>query len=199
MTRDDFAQDVPRETLAQFDAYAALLVEWQGRMNLVGPATLPDVWSRHFDDSAQLVPLAAEGPWLDIGAGAGFPGLVAAILGAGPVHLVESTAKKCAFLHAVIEALGLGDRALVHQVRVEALPVFGVATIAARACAPLSRLFEWGQRFARPDTRWLLPKGATHAAEIASARLAWAFDYELVPSRTEPAARIVVATNVRRR
>src|SRR3712207_5976940 len=98
--RDIFARefDVSRETLAKLDRYAALLADWQSRMNLVGPSTLPHVWERHFRDSAQLIELAprlGHRPiWLDIGAGAGFPGIVLALLGAGDIHLVESIAKK---------------------------------------------------------------------------------------------------------
>lgn len=196
--RERFAThfDVSRETLAKFDVYAALLVDWQARMNLVGPATLVQVWHRHFADSAQLSKLGAA-PWIDLGAGAGFPGLVLALLGDGPVTLVEATAKKADFLRAVIDATGAA--ASVCQARIEALPAAETATIAARACAPLVQLFEWGLRFAGPATRWVLPKGARVAEEIAVARKFFAFDAELIPSLTDPHARIVVATNVRPR
>lgn len=189
---------VSRETLLRFDRYAALLDEWQERMNLVGAATLPEIWTRHFADSAQLVELAKPGSWLDIGAGAGFPGLVAALLGAGPVHLVESTAKKARFLETVAAELALKE-VTVHSARVEAMPAFPVATITARACAPLARLFEWGSRFAQADTTWLLPKGESVEDELADARRSFAFHVKQVPSRTDPRGRIVVATDVRRR
>ena len=191
--------DVSRETMAAFDHYAALLTDWQTRMNLVGRATVPDIWTRHFADSAQLAVLAAPGSWLDIGAGAGFPGVVVALLGAGPVHLVESIEKKCAFLRAVVAALGLGERVIVHRSRIEALAGIRVATITARACAGLPQLFDWGLRFSGPETRWLLPKGASAAQEVVSARQSFVFDAELLASRTDPAARIVVAHDVRRR
>ncbi len=187
---------VPRETMAKFDAYAALLADWQTRMNLVGPATLPAVWSRHFADSAQLVRLAAPGSWLDIGAGAGFPGLVAGLLGAGPVHLVESIGKKARFLEFVASELAL-SQVTVHNVRVESLPAFPVANITARACAGLDQLFEWGSRFATPETRWLLPKGASVDAELAEAHRRFLFHVEQVPSLTDPRGRIVVARDVR--
>ncbi|TRW15055.1 16S rRNA (guanine(527)-N(7))-methyltransferase RsmG [Glacieibacterium frigidum] len=197
---DQFAEqfDVSRETLACFETYAAMLAEWQGRMNLVGPATLAQTWERHFADSAQLVPLGAA-PWLDLGAGAGLPGLVIALLGGGPVDLVEATGKKTEFLAAVAEATGIADQVRIHRSRIEAMPLLQPATIVARACASLSQLFDWGIRFAGPTTRWVLPKGARAADEIAEARLRFRFDHDLVPSVTDAQARIVVATNVRRR
>lgn len=190
--------DVSRETLAHFSTYAAMLADWQKRMNLVGPATLTHTWQRHFADSAQLVRLGAA-PWLDLGAGAGFPGLVIALLGGGPVDLVEATGKKTEFLEAVAEATGVSDQVRIHRARVEAMPPMQPATIVARACASLTQLFDWGVRFAGPTTRWVLPKGARAADEIAEAGASFRFDHELVPSLTDAQARIVVATNVRRR
>ncbi len=204
MTDSDAFQrrfDVPRGTLTALEGYAAQLGEWQTRLNLVGPSTLPNLWQRHFHDSAQLLPLAGLGrEWLDIGAGAGFPGLVVAIIDASArVTLVESIAKKCAFLMSVAEHAGVAGRVTVENCRVEVLPARPFDLITARACAPLDRLFEWGLRFARPDTRWLLPKGARHAEEVATARRCFAFDAELVPSETDPLARIIVAQGVKRR
>jgi 16S rRNA (guanine527-N7)-methyltransferase len=203
--RDEFAAefDVSRETLAKLDRYAALLTEWQERMNLVGPSTLPHIWDRHLRDSAQLASLAPtfghRPVWLDIGAGGGFPGLVLAILDAGDIHLVESIAKKCRFLQAVADELELGDRATIHNMRVEALPRFRADVITARACANLAQLFDWGVPFAASSTMWLLPKGASVDEEVAAARRRFSFDAELVPSRTDPQARIVVARGVRRK
>ncbi len=185
--------------MAHFDRYAALLAEWQGRMNLVGPATLPEVWTRHFADSAQLLPRVAPGPLVDMGAGAGFPGIVLALLGVAPVTLVEATRKKCAFLQAVVDELGLADRATVANARIEAMPAFAAATITARACKPLVQLFDWGLRFSTPETVWVLPKGATAAAEVADARRSFAFQADLIPSRTDAQARVVVAHRVERR
>lgn len=184
--------------MARLELYAAMLVEAQTRMNLVGPATLPELWNRHVRDSAQLAALAPAGlDWLDIGAGAGFPGLVLAILGGAPVTLVESTAKKCAFLQAVIDATLAPAR--VVNARVESLAPVRPHVITARACAPLARLLGWGLPHARPDTRWLCLKGARAADELAEARKAFAFDAELVHSLTDPAAAIVVLTGVRAR
>lgn len=194
--------NVSRETLAKLERYGELLAEWQERMNLVGPSTLPDLWQRHFRDSAQLAelsPTLGHKPiWLDIGAGGGFPGLVLAALGAGELHLVESIAKKCRFLQAVVDELRLPD-AIIHNSRVEALPRFRADVITARACANLSQLFDWGQRFAASSTLWLLPKGQAVDEELAAARQGWSFDAELVPSRTDERGRIVVARGVRRK
>ena len=189
--------DVSRETLAHFDTYAELLVEWQQRMNLVGPASLDQVWHRHFADSAQLVALG-RAPWLDLGAGAGFPGLVIALLGGGPIALVEATGKKADFLEAVVAATGLAD-VTIRRERIEAAVAPPSATIVARACASLTQLFDWGLHLAGSQTRWVLPKGARHGEEIATARTTFEFDHHLEPSLTDASARIVIASNVRRR
>ncbi len=203
MTRARFAADygVGDATMARLDAYAALLGEWQSRMNLVAASTLDDIWQRHFADSAQLAALAdatAATTWLDIGSGAGFPALVLAVLCPGTFHLVESRAKKCAFLQAAADAIGVGGRVTVHNVRIEDLAPFPADIVTARAAASLAQLFEWGLPFGH-DAHWLLPKGRSVAAEVAAAGTAFRFDHDLIPSRTDPDARIVVARNVRRR
>lgn len=201
--RDAFATDydVPRETLVQFDRYAALLAEWQSRMNLVGPSTLPAVWERHFADSAQLLALGGAGrSWLDIGAGAGFPGLVIALLDPqARLVMVESIAKKCRFLVEAVNALGIGSQVVIENRRIEALPRAKFDVITARALAALDQLFDWALPYAGSGTRWVLPKGVRVDAELAIATNRFAFDYELIPSRTDAAARIVVAKGVKRR
>lgn len=193
---------VPRETIAQLDLYAAMLVDWQARLNLVGPATIPHLWARHFLDSAQLldhVPGRAL-TWLDIGSGAGFPGLVIAILRPDiRMTLIESRAKKCVFLQAVSEACGISNRVDVCAERVEALPAIRFDVISARALAALTQLFDWGVRFAESDTLWVLPKGASVESEVADARKKFHFSVQLRPSITDPAARIVLARGVERR
>ncbi len=170
-------------------------------MNLVAPSTLPLMWERHFADSAQLAALADATPatiWLDIGSGAGFPALVLATLAPGTFHLVEATGKKCAFLAAAAVEIGVVDKVVIHHARIEQLPRFTADIVTARACAPLTRLFDWGEGFARGG-RWLLLKGKTAAAEVAAAEADFTFTCRLVPSRTDPSARIVDATDVRRR
>lgn len=201
--RDAFALDfnVSRETLEKFDAYAALLAEWQTRMNLVGPSTLGTIWQRHFTDSAQILVLAGNSrSWLDIGAGAGFPGLVIALLDSeARLTLVESIAKKCRFLDEVVRTLELQDRVAIENRRIEALPRAKFDVITARALAALDQLFDWGLPYAGSGTRWVLPKGARVDTELSIASERFAFDYTLVPSRTDASARIVVASGVKRR
>lgn len=202
MTPEAFAArfGVPRGTIEQLGRYESLLREWQGRMNLVAPSTLDQIWERHFADSAQLASLAPIGSrWLDIGAGGGFPGLVLAILGHGPVHLVESIGKKCAFLNAVVNDLNLADLAVIHRARVETVPPLKVDVITARACASLAQLFEWGLRHSAPRTIWILPKGGRHVDELREAYAAFDFEAELVPSITAEEARVIVARDVRRK
>jgi 16S rRNA (guanine527-N7)-methyltransferase len=201
--RDAFALDfnVSRETLEKFDAYAALLADWQTRMNLVGPSTLGTIWQRHFTDSAQILVLAGNGrSWLDIGAGAGFPGLVIALLDSeARLTLVESITKKCRFLDEVVRTLELQDRVAIENRRIESLPRTKFDVITARALAALDQLFDWGLPYAGSGTRWVLPKGARVDTELSIASERFAFDYTLVPSRTDAAARIVVASGVKRR
>jgi 16S rRNA (guanine527-N7)-methyltransferase len=202
-TREAFAAtfDVPRETLVKFDRYAELLAEWQQRMNLVGPSTLPQVWHRHFADSAQLLPIAGLGKsWLDIGAGAGFPGLVVALLDpSARLTLVESIAKKCRFLEEVAAQLDLQAQLTIENRRIETLPRQKVDIITARALASLEQLFDWGLPFAGSGTRWLLPKGMRFAEEIDAASRRFSFAHHLIPSQTDDQARIVVASGVQRR
>ncbi len=167
-------------------------------MNLVGPGTLPHIWDRHFADSAQLLPLAGEGKeWLDIGAGAGFPGLVIAVLDSSArLTLVESIAKKCRFLEAAAEALGVSGQVTIENCRIEALRPRRFDIITARALAALDRLFDWGLPFSDGATRWLLPKGMRWADELATAQARFRFRHQQVESLTDPAARIIVAEGV---
>jgi 16S rRNA (guanine527-N7)-methyltransferase len=202
-SREAFAAgfDVSRETMAKFDRYADLLGEWQQRMNLVGPSTLPQLWHRHFADSAQLLPLAGAGrSWLDIGAGAGFPGLVLALLDpSAKLTLVESIAKKCRFLEEVVAQLDLSAQVTIENRRIETLPRQKFDVITARALAALDQLFDWGLPFAGSGSRWLLPKGMRYAEEIEAASHRFSFAHDLIPSQTDDLARIIVATGVQRR
>jgi len=196
--------DVPRETLDRLQIYADLLDEWQMRMNLVAPSTLPVKWDRHFLDSAQLIdhiPTAGRRlDWIDLGAGAGFPALVIAILRPQVrMTMVESRQKKCAFLQHVAEQTGVADRVKIQSERIEALPEKRFDVVSARALADLSQLFDWGRRFADNRSCWLLPKGANVEAEISQARQHYEFEVDLQPSLTDPSGRIVIARSVRQR
>ena len=178
------ATNVSRETLHDLERYVALLAKWQPAINLVGPRTLADVWRRHMLDSAQLAPMAQGRRWLDLGSGAGFPGLVLAIMGVGEVHLVESDARKAAFLATV--ARETGAKAIVHAVRLEFLPAESYDVITARALAPLADLLDWSARFRGPETVCLFPKGQDIDVELTEAAKCWRLDVEKVPSRTDP-------------
>ena len=188
--------DVSRETSAKLGVLAAELQRWQAVKNLVGPATLTDVWTRHIADSLQLLQHAGTArTWLDLGSGAGFPGLVVAIGGEGrgmTVDLVESNARKCAFLRHVVRLTGAA--AGVHQTRLETvIPSFvgKVDVVSARALAPLGDLLAWTEPLLTTGTTGLFPKGRDAAAELTEAEKLWRFDVAILPSRTAPEARIL--------
>jgi 16S rRNA (guanine527-N7)-methyltransferase len=162
-------------------------------MNLVGPATIPDFWNRHAWDSAQLLQLAPEAKvWADLGAGAGFPGLVLAILLKGRegfhVHLVESMAKRCRFLSEVVAELDLP--ATVHNARAENLKL-PVDIVTARACAPLHRLLGYARPYLQAGALGLFLKGQDVAAELEDATKYWDFEADTVPSQSDDRGRIV--------
>jgi len=186
--------------IADLDRYRQLLTEWNEVMNLVGPATLPDFWNRHAWDSAQLLQLDPEAKtWADLGAGAGLPGVVLAVLGKGResfhVHLVESMAKRCRFLSEVVQALDLP--ATVHNSRAENLDL-AVDSVTARACAPLSRLLGYARPYlAKGATGWFL-KGQDVASELEEATKSWKFEAEIVPSSSDPRGQIVRVRKLRR-
>jgi 16S rRNA (guanine527-N7)-methyltransferase len=158
--------EVSRETLARLSRYEAMLRHWQKSINLVGRNTLDQVWVRHFQDSAQLAALApaTAKQWLDLGSGAGFPGLVLAILGVGHVHLTESDGRKCVFLREVIRETDAP--ATVHHGRVETLPPMRADVITARALAPLTALVPLAARHATENTVALFPKGRKSVREL---------------------------------
>ena len=224
---DDFAAvfDVSREAVARLECYAGLLRQWQRAVNLVAASTLDDIWHRHFADSAQLLALVRnERSLVDLGSGAGFPGLVLAILwadvaatsrakaeayalpgaaaaegvGLRRVRLVESNARKCAFLAEVVARTGIGARIAVDilSIRGEAAAtqatLRGAEVISARAVAPLARLLGLAAPLFSPGTVGVFLKGRDAAAELEIAQQMWNFQVELLPSRTEADGHIVV-------
>ncbi len=204
MTPEQFQYktDVSRETLALFREWYNLLSRWNKRINLVAPSTLHDFWLRHALDSWQLVALLPEGTRavLDMGAGAGFPGLALAIgLKNKPgVHiaLAESNGKKCAFLRTVIRELSLPATAL--QVRVEALPGQQYDIITARAFAPLPKLLAYSQPYWGANTTAIFPKGESWQSEVDAARKTHSFGLSTKDSQTNDAAKILCITNLQR-
>lgn len=186
---------VSRETLARLDRYAEILRRWQPTINLVARATLDDLWRRHMLDSAQVLPLLpAHGPIVDLGSGAGFPGLVLAVLGAPDVHLVEADSRKAAFLREAARAAGAV--VTIHNTRIEAVSLTAAA-VTARALAPLDRLLHYAARILKPTGRAVLLKGAAWSAEVADARAAWHFTCTPTPSRTDPAGAILTLESIR--
>jgi 16S rRNA (guanine527-N7)-methyltransferase len=179
--------------LADLERFRALLADWNERMNLVGPATLEVFWNRHAWDSAQLLKIAPEAlTWADLGAGAGLPGLVLAILGKGRpgfrAHLVESMAKRCRFLSEVVAQLQLP--AMVHNERAENLRL-DVDIVTARACAPLVRLLGYARPYLKSGAVGLFLKGQDVASELQEASRSWDFDADLLPSLSDPRGRVV--------
>jgi 16S rRNA (guanine527-N7)-methyltransferase len=190
---------VSRETMERLAAFIALLIAEMPHQNLIAASTLPTIWSRHVVDSAQLVPLATPSAqsWLDLGSGAGLPGIIVAILNpALQLTLVESRRKRIDFLQRTAESLGLLPQANVVGSRLETLESRSFDIISARAFAPLERLLPLAHRFSTAKTRWLLPKGQSAASELAAAQGSWQGSFQVVPSVTDPDAAIIVAEQV---
>lgn len=196
---------VSRETLARLDRFVATLLTWQQRINLIAPASVRAIWTRHVADSLQLLSLApAAKVWLDLGSGGGFPGLViACALAETPgarVHLVESNGKKVAFLREAIRVSGA--QAIVHQARIEQMETKlgqSVELVTARALAPLSELLGLAEPWLKSGAQALFLKGQDVGAELTEASRYWNIEVELVPSSTDPKARILKVSQVKRR
>jgi 16S rRNA (guanine527-N7)-methyltransferase len=188
---------VSRETLERLDKFVALLLAWQQRLNLIAPSTMPAIWTRHIADSLQLLPLAPQARiWVDLGAGGGFPGLVVACaLTERPdarVHLIESNAKKAAFLREAARVTGAP--ATVHAIRIAdfvAKAPESIDVVSARALAPLAELFEAAYPLLKRGALGIFPKGQDVDAELTEASKCWNIQASLLPSLTDPLARIV--------
>jgi len=197
----DFQRDtlVSRETLGRLEAYVALLLRWNQRINLIGRDTESDIWRRHIFDSAQLAPLLPFGvrDIVDIGAGAGLPGLILSILNIpATIHLIESDGRKAAFLREAIRITQAP--AIIHETRIEEVALSAPDVIIARACAPLDRLLKMAEKLISIHTLCVFPKGARAEQELTEARTRWKMKARLVPSRSDPRARILVLTEVAR-
>jgi 16S rRNA (guanine527-N7)-methyltransferase len=176
--------DVSRETLQRLSRYLDLLRRWQGAINLVGASTLADPWRRHLLDCAQIAPHLPRtaGAVLDLGSGAGLPGLVLALLGAPGVQLVESDQRKAQFLREA--ARTTGAEVVVHAVRIEQVQGVAADVVTARALAPLPRLLELAAPVLAPHGVCLFLKGETALDELTAARQNWHMHSEIVPSRS---------------
>jgi 16S rRNA (guanine527-N7)-methyltransferase len=185
--------NVSRETLARLKAYADILADWNARHNLVAKSTLPDLWRRHFWDCAQLAPLIPDTArtLADLGSGAGFPGLVIAAMRPDlAVTLHEATTKKCAFLQAAADRIGIS--VAIQNARLEDLPQRPFDVVTARALAPLSRLLTYAQKFVDPNSVCLFLKGQNVGSELTEAHKYWNITASQVPSQTDPSAAIVI-------
>ena len=191
--------EVSRETRQRLATLKALVIEESRHQNLVAASSLEHFDGRHIDDSLQLLPHVGHGPVLDIGSGAGFPGLVLACCRSDPVHLVEPRTKRATFLTHATQKLGIAAHTHVHRCAVERLQIAPLATITARAVAALSTLFDMAIHLSDSATRWVLPKGRTASTELAEAKRSWQGEFRLIASATDPDAAIVLAEAVRRR
>ncbi len=205
---EDFARDmqVSRETLAGFEKWFHLLSGWNNSINLVQKSTIEQFWQRHALDSYQLCSLVPAGAskLLDMGAGAGFPGLALAIyLKSDPkwagaqIDLIEANGKKCSFLRAVIRELSLPARVI--QERAEQTAPAQYDVICARAFAPLLRLCDYALPFWGPDTIGLFPKGRNYAQEDELARKSYDYELGLLASKSDAEGQILILKNLKAR
>jgi len=189
---------VSRETLERLEIYVELLLKWQRAINLIGPGTVADVWGRHVLDSGQLMPYIPKdkSPVVDIGSGAGLPGLVLAIMGVPDVKLVESDSRKCVFLR---EAARMTKTQVdIVESRVEYLENMAAGVITARALAPLSKLVELSQSVTKPNTLYLFLKGKNLKNELTHLKNNWRMQLEIHPSVTNPDGSILKMESVTR-
>jgi 16S rRNA (guanine527-N7)-methyltransferase len=192
--RDEFLRliPVPHETVHRLDHYAELLGEWNGKFNLIAESTIPQLWVRHFLDCAQLVRHIPEGTKsiADLGSGAGFPGLVLAILGAPGVVLIESIGKKADFLCFIVKELGLD--AEVWQQRIESVHDFKADIVTARALKPLKELLKLASPLMKKGALGLFLKGQSVEEELTESARWWKFTAEKHPSLSSPSGTVLI-------
>jgi 16S rRNA (guanine527-N7)-methyltransferase len=194
---------VSRETIDRLESFVGFLKRESVSQNLIAASTLDTIWSRHIVDSAQLLTHLPNDPhsgptpssgraWLDLGSGAGFPGIVAALLTDMPVTLVESRAKRIEYLERAVTMLDLEGRVNVAGMSLEKLKTAPFSVISARAFAPLPRLLALSARFSTKNTLWLLPKGRNARRELEEAQTHWSMDFHVEPSVTDDEAGIII-------
>ena len=196
------AMDVSREALEQLDAYVALLQKWSRAINLIGPQEHDEIWTRHILDSAQLLRHQEDIPdsWLDLGSGAGLPGLVVAILLGDKLqtmrfHLVDADGRKAAFLREAARQLQLP--VTVHGERLEDVNEPPFQMISARAFAPLESLLRLAYRFCNESSTFLLHKGQSVETELKAAQQSWTMNHELLPSLSDPTGHLLRISGLR--
>ncbi|MEP3431679.1 MAG: 16S rRNA (guanine(527)-N(7))-methyltransferase RsmG [Roseibium sp.] len=195
--------DVSRETLERLQIYVDLVLKWQPAQNLIAPSTIPDIWTRHVADSLQTLWSYPEARiWVDIGSGAGFPGVVTAILMAddpdGHVHMIESNQRKAAFLRTALRETG--SRGTVHPGRIESVAkewTHGpVDAISARALASLELLFRLSESFTQQGARAVFHKGQDFQRELDEAADSWVFDLVEKESLVDPLSRMLLFSDI---
>lgn len=198
---DRFA--VSRESADRLDLYVSLLLTWQARINLIGPSTQEDIWTRHIADALQLLPFLPEGlaRLADLGSGAGIPGLILAIARPIEAHLFESNQKKGAFLREA--ARQTGARAILHSARIEEAAEreaarLKVGAVTARALAPLPKLLDYAQPFLEKGAIGYFHKGQDVDAELTDATKSWKMQVEKHPSCTDSRGVILVVKEAHR-
>lgn len=186
------ATGVSRETLTRLEGYAALLAKWQKAINLVAKDSLADLWRRHMLDSAALWPLIPAGAksLADLGSGAGFPGLVLAIMGMEEVHLIESDTRKCAFLSEAARLFAPGQ-VIVHRKRIEAIEALAVDVVTARALADLDTLLGYAARLIKPSGICLFLKGRQAEDELTLAGQRWTMTVERFPNPADSSGTVL--------
>jgi|LGOV01.1.fsa_nt_gb 16S rRNA (guanine527-N7)-methyltransferase len=198
ISQESFAETfgVSRETMGRLQVYAALLVKWNPKINLVAKSTIPSIWNRHMADSAQLWALAPRGAktWLDIGSGAGFPGLVIAAIAVEKapdlvITLVESDRRKSVFLQAAAREMGVKVQVITK--RIELLEAQNADILSARALSSLTQLLEFAEKHRNLSGVSLFPKGARVDSELTEASSCWHMAYETFPSMTDSDAVIL--------
>jgi 16S rRNA (guanine527-N7)-methyltransferase len=194
--------DVSRETIEQLELFGNLVVKWTTKINLISKSTIPNIWERHIVDSAQVYNLApVSGKWIDLGAGAGFPGIVAAIISAGrsETHefiFVESDQRKAVFLRTAIRELNL--EAMVISERIEEISSLEADILSARALGELNKLLGYAERHMKNDGTALFPKGQRWESEEDAAKSAWTYECEVFESSTNSEAAILRIKDIAR-
>lgn len=195
---------VSRETMNRLKAYEASLHEWQNRMNLVSKNSLENAWKRHFLDSMQIFSLLpSEGIVYDFGSGAGFPGMVLAIMANEKTpylkfKLVESVKKKTLYLNEVKKISGLSNVEIVNN-RIEDIPAEPATAITSRAMASLTSLLGYAQKFCTPKTKCIFLKGKSYRDEIEEAKKLWKFNLEVLPNQESDEGVILIVTDIKKR
>ncbi len=195
--RDWVVQRYGEEAAERIDYFLNLVIVENDQQNLIAPSTIATIWARHALDSVQLIPLAdrADGQWVDIGTGGGFPGMAVALAWPGRMALVEPRKRRADFLRECAERLGVAERVTVHASKIEAVDV-KADVISARAVATVENLLRAAAHCGKQETRWLLPRGRLDEREIKTLKRQWRFVFHVEHSITSAESSIVILDRV---